>query len=55
VRVQLNDKERGYYSGLLSSLDPVNSFKVEGKKAVPFFKKSGLPVDILKQIWRLSS
>lgn len=55
VRVQLNNSERGYYSSLLSQLDPQNCSKITGKTAVSFMKKSGLTIEQLKSIWRMST
>ena len=40
---------------MLSIADPTGNNKVGGKDAVQFFKKSGLPVDTLKEIWKLSA
>ena len=55
LKVNLNNNERGYYSSMLFQADPTESNKVQGKGAVAFFKKFGLPVDILKKIWVLAS
>lgn len=53
--VRLSNKEKGLYSNLFSRADPEGCNKVEGRAAVEFFKKSGLPVDRLKEIWNLAS
>lgn len=55
LKANLNNNERGYYSSLLSQADPINANSVQGKEAVAFFKRSGLPVDVLKKIWLLAS
>ena len=54
-RVRLSNKEKGLYSNLFSRADSEGSNKVEGRTAVEFFKKSGLPVDRLKEIWNLAA
>ena len=51
----LTPKERGFYSNMLSLADPNGNNKVGGKDAVAFFKKSGLPVEQLKEIWKISA
>lgn len=53
--VNLSPKERGFYSNMLSLADPNGNNKVGGKDAVGFFKKSGLPVEKLKDIWKISA
>lgn len=55
LKVSLTNNERGYYSSLLSQVDPINANSVQGKEAVPFFKRSGLSVEILKKIWLIAS
>lgn len=55
LKIQLTGKERGFYSNMLSLADPQQNNKVGGKEAVDFFKKSGLPVDKLKEIWKVSA
>ena len=35
--------------------DPKGEGKVSGREAVTFFKKSGLPVEKLKEIWKISA
>lgn len=53
--VKLENFERGFYSNLWSQVDPTERGKITGKEAVPFFQRSGLPKDILREIWLLSS
>ena len=55
LKVQLKGREHGFYSNLLSKIDPDNESKVEGPQAVVFFKSSGLGVDKLKEIWKVAS
>lgn len=55
LKVSLTNNERGYYSSLLSQADPINANSVQGKEAVPFFKRSGLSVEVLKKIWLIAS
>ena len=51
MKVQLTDKEKGYYSNLLMQADPSGNNKVGGAEGVGFFRRSGLDKDILKKIW----
>jgi len=53
--VKLENNERGFYSTMMSQLDPTDRGRVDSKEAVPFFKRSGLGVDILKKIWIMTS
>ena len=53
--MQLSPQERGFYSNMLSLADPLGYNKVGGKDAVNFFKKSGLPIDKLKTVWKMSA
>ena len=55
LRVILRGKEHGFYSNMLAQADPQGDNKVGGRDAVIFFKKSGLPVDKLKDIWKMSA
>ncbi len=55
LKVQLTDKEKGYYSNLLMQADPTGNNKVGGQQGVAFFKRSGLPTDVLKNIWLTSA
>ena len=50
LRVKLTPRERGSYNILLSQADPDGHNRVEGAQAVEFFKRSGLPTDILKTV-----
>ena len=50
LRVKLTPRERGSYNILLSQADPDGHNRVEGPQAVEFFKRSGLPTDVLKNI-----
>ena len=40
---------------MMSMACPTGDNKVGGKEAVMFFKKSGLPVDKLKQFWLVAA
>ena len=53
--VKLENNERGFYSTMMSQLDPTDRGRVDSKEAVPFFKRSGLGVDVLKKIWIMTS
>lgn len=53
IKVELSNKERGYYSNLISKLETDNSSRIDGKQAVAFFKTSGVDVNTLKSIWRI--
>ena len=55
LAVQLSPQERGFYSNMLSIADPLGYNKVGGKDAVNFFKKSGLPVEKLKDVWKMAA
>ena len=55
LRVQLTAKERPVYPSLFSRADPSNTGRVEGKAAVAFFSRSGLPMEILKDVWSLAA
>ncbi len=55
LKVQLNDREKGFYSNLIMQADPSGNNKVGGKEGVAFFKRSGLSTDQLKSIWLLSA
>jgi hypothetical protein len=53
--VKLENNERGFYSTMMLQLDPTDRGRVDSKEAVPFFKRSGLGVDVLKKIWIMTS
>ncbi|OMJ72309.1 hypothetical protein SteCoe_29278 [Stentor coeruleus] len=53
LRVKLAPRERGSYNIFLSQADPDGHNRVEGPTAVEFFKRSGLPTDVLKSIWTI--
>ncbi|CDW75676.1 eh domain containing protein [Stylonychia lemnae] len=55
LKIQLSNKEKGYYSNLLMQADPNGTNKVGGQEGVAFFKRSGLPVDLLKNFWLISA
>lgn len=52
LKFELTNKERGYYSNMLSKVQAEGSSRVEGKTAVNFFKTSGVELNILKGIWK---
>ncbi|RHY68543.1 hypothetical protein DYB38_007440 [Aphanomyces astaci] len=47
--------EEAFYARMFQLADVDKTGKVEGKRAVEFFTKSGLPATILKQVWSLAS
>ena len=51
----MTNQERGYYSNMLTLCKPADPSKVSGAEAVAFFKKSGVAIDKLKQIWVISA
>lgn len=55
LRVKLTPRERGSYNILLSQADPDGHNRVEGPQAVEFLKRSGLPTDVLRNIWNIST
>jgi epidermal growth factor receptor substrate 15 len=55
LKVQLTDKEKGYYSNLLQQADPSGNNKVGGPEGVNFFRRSGLGKEVLRSIWLLSA
>jgi hypothetical protein len=52
LKVDLSNKERGFYSNMISKLESDNSSRIDGKRAVAFFKTSEVNVNTLKTIWR---
>ena len=55
LRLKLTNQERGYYSNMLSMANPSDPNKLAGPEAVAFFTKSGLPIDVLKQVWLIAA
>lgn len=55
VNVKLENNERGFYSNLWSQVDNEDNGKVTGKEVVPFFQRSGLPKEVLREIWLIAS
>jgi hypothetical protein len=55
LKINLEPKEKGFYSNLLSQADPNNNNKVGGQEGVTFLKRSGLAVDVLKNIWKTAA
>ena len=53
--VKLENNERGFYSTMLSQVDPTERGRVEGKDAATFFRRSGLPSEVLKKIWLIAT
>ena len=47
--------EQKYYTSLFSRTDVSGTGKIEGIQAVTLFRKSGISVQILKQIWTLAT
>jgi epidermal growth factor receptor substrate 15 len=53
AKLKLTNQERGYYSNMFALANPSkDSNNLNSPDAVVFFKKSGLPVEKLSQIWR---
>ncbi|KAH9185792.1 hypothetical protein AeNC1_012233 [Aphanomyces euteiches] len=48
-------EEQAFYARMFQLADIQKNGKVEGKTAVDFFTKSGLPAIVLKQVWSLAS
>lgn len=55
IKIQLTNKEKGYYSNMLSIADPKGENKIGGQEAVSFFKRSGLDLPVLKNIWKTAA
>ena len=55
LKVKLNNQEKGYYSNMWNLANPKSAKTISGQEAVEFMKKSGLTVDKLKEIWRISA
>ncbi len=55
LAVKLKPEERGTYSSMYDLACPTGTSKIEGKDAVAFLRRSGLPKDVLKQIWEISA
>ena len=55
LKITMTNREKGFYSNLLMQADPSGTNKVGGQVGVAFFKRSGLAVDILKNIWLTSA
>ena len=51
LKVNLTEEEEIYYYNLFESLDTKNIGKLDSVPASSFLKKSGLPKNVLKQIW----
>ena len=52
LKIELSNKERGYYSNMLAKVEQDGSNRVDGKTAVNFFKTSGVDINLLKGIWK---
>jgi epidermal growth factor receptor substrate 15 len=55
LKLNLVGREHGHYSNMMSLATVPGENKVGGKEAVVFFKKSGLPVDKLKEFWKIAA
>lgn len=52
AKLKLTNQERGYYSNMFALANPSkDSNKLSGSDSVTFFKRSGLSVDKLRDIW----
>lgn len=49
------DLEQKYYTSIFAKTDLAGTGKIEGKQAVTLFRTSGVPIQILKQIWSLAT
>jgi len=52
---RLENQERGIYATYLSQVDPEERGRIEGLTAANFLRRSGLPNDVLKQIWIIAA
>ena len=52
IKVELSNKERGFYSNMISKMETDANNRIDGKQAVTFFKTSGVDINILKSIYR---
>ena len=55
LKLNLVGREHGHYSNMMSLATVPGQNTVGGKEAVVFFKKSGLPVDKLKEFWKIAA
>lgn len=55
LKVQLTDKEKGYYSNLLQQADPKGNNRVSGPEGAAFMRRSGLAKEVLRSIWLLAA
>lgn len=51
---KITAEERKSYDGFYDSLNPSGNGILEADKAVDFFSKSGLPIEILANVWDLA-
>jgi epidermal growth factor receptor substrate 15 len=56
AKLKLTNQERGYYSNMFALANPSkDSNNLSGSDSVTFFKKSGLAVDRLREIWKAAA
>lgn len=55
INVKLTREEKGYYANLFDMASKEGTNKVEGKEGAAFLKKSGLPREVLKNIWMIAA
>ena len=51
---EISAEEKSGYDGFYDSLNPSGNGVLEADKAVDFFSKSGLPIEILANVWDLA-
>ena len=55
LKVKLKPQEHGFYSNMLNQANKSQSNNVSGKDAVTFFKRSGIDVPTLKDMWKIAA
>lgn len=55
ARVRLTTQETASFPAFFARADPGKTGRVEGKAAVEFFSRSGLPLGVLKEVWDLAA
>ncbi|TIB66930.1 hypothetical protein E3P77_01929 [Wallemia ichthyophaga] len=54
LNTEISPQEKSNYDGFYKSLNPSGNGVLEADKAVDFFSKSGLPIDVLANVWDLA-
>lgn len=55
LRVQMTPQEQKYYEDLFFLADKEKKGRVQGREAASFLKKSGIPKDMLKELWAIAA